>query len=41
LELRDQNGRVRISLAVQPNGEPILQFLNEDGKVVREFVAKE
>jgi hypothetical protein len=38
LELRDQNGRVRVALAVQPRGEPILQFLNEDGKVVREFV---
>jgi len=37
LELRDQNGRVRIALAVQSTGEPILQFLNENGKIVREF----
>ena len=37
LELRDQNGRVRIALAVQSTGEPILQFLNEGGKVVGEF----
>ena len=39
LELRDQSGRVRINLAVKPNGEPILQFLDEDGKVAREFSA--
>ena len=37
LELRDQNGRVRIALAVRSTGEPVLRFLNEDGKVVREF----
>jgi len=39
LELRDHDGRVRIALAVQPTGEPVLQFLNENGKVVREFTA--
>jgi len=38
LELRDPNGKVRILLSVRPNGEPILQFLSEDGKVVRELV---
>ena len=40
LELRDHDGRVRIALAVQANGEPVLQFLNENGKVVREFTGK-
>jgi hypothetical protein len=39
LELRDQNGRVRLALTVRPNGEPLLQFLNEDGKVVRELTS--
>src|SRR5262252_987185 len=28
LELRDRDGRVRVALAVQPTGEPVLQFLN-------------
>jgi hypothetical protein len=37
LELRDENGRARIALTVRPSGEPTLQFLNEDGKIVREF----
>jgi len=37
LELRDRDGRVRVALAVQPTGKPVLQFLNENGKVVREF----
>jgi hypothetical protein len=37
LELRDPNGHVRIALVVQHTGEPTLQFLNEDGKVVREL----
>jgi hypothetical protein len=39
LELRDQNGRVRVNLAVRSNGEPVLEFLSEDGKVLREFVS--
>ncbi len=39
LELRDSNGKVRMVLSVRPNGEPVLQFLGEDGKVVRELVA--
>ena len=38
LELRDSNGKVRILLSVRPNGEPVLQFMSEDGKVVRELV---
>jgi hypothetical protein len=37
LELRDQNDRVRIALAVLPNGEPRLQFFDAAGKVVREL----
>ncbi len=40
LELRDQEGKVRIVLAVRPDGEPVLQFLNEAGTAVREFSAK-
>jgi hypothetical protein len=39
LELRDQDGRVRVNLAVRPNGEPVLEFLSEDGKVLRELVS--
>jgi hypothetical protein len=39
LELRDQNGRVTVNLAVRSNGEPVLEFLSEDGKVLREFVS--
>jgi len=41
LELRDQNGKSRIALAVRSNGEPVLQFLSEDGKVVREFAGSD
>jgi len=41
LELRDSNGKVRMLLSVRPNGEPVLQFLGENGKVVRELVAAE
>jgi hypothetical protein len=37
LKLRDGAGRVRIVLAVQANGKPVLQFLNDQGAVVREF----
>ena len=38
LELRDPSGKVRLNLCVRPSGEPMLQFLNENGKVVRELV---
>lgn len=41
LHLRDGAGRVRIVLAVQADGKPVLQFLNGEGKVIREFAAKE
>jgi hypothetical protein len=37
LKLRDGAGRVRIVLAVQADGKPVLQFLNDQGAVVREF----
>jgi hypothetical protein len=37
LKLRDGAGRVRIVLAVQADGEPMLQFLNDQGAVIREF----
>ena len=39
LELRDSNGKVRMLLSVRPNGEPILQFLSENGRVLRELAA--
>jgi hypothetical protein len=38
LELRDPDGKVRIILSVRASGEPVLQFISEDGKVVRELV---
>jgi hypothetical protein len=39
LELRDQNDRVRLAVTVRPNGEPIVQFFNEEGKVTRELTS--
>jgi hypothetical protein len=39
LELRDQNDRVRLAVTVRPNGEPVLQFFNEDGKVAHELTS--
>jgi hypothetical protein len=41
LELRDYNGKVRVVLAVQANGQPVFRFLDDAGKVVREFTATE
>jgi hypothetical protein len=41
LEIRDEKGKARIVLAVQPNGEPKLQFFNDAGKVVKQFAATE
>jgi hypothetical protein len=41
LRLHDETGKVRIVLAVQANGEPVLQFLNHEGKVAKEFTATE
>ncbi len=40
LNLRDGNGRVRILLAVQQDGKPVLQFLDEQGHVVSEFTGQ-
>ena len=40
LELRDQNDRVRLAVMVRSNGEPVLQFFNEDGKVARELTSR-
>ena len=37
VSLRDVQGRVRASLTVKPDGEPVLQFLNADGKVTKEI----
>ena len=37
LELRAQSNRVRLAVMVRSNGEPVLQFFDEDGKVAHEF----
>lgn len=37
LTLRDYAGKARIVLAVQPDGSPVLQFLDDSGKVVRDL----
>jgi len=39
LQLRDPDGQVRVLLSVRPNGEPLLQFMSADGKVLRELTA--
>jgi hypothetical protein len=41
LKLRDGAGRARIVLAVQADGKPVLQFLNGQGTVIREFATTE
>ncbi len=41
LELHDYNGKVRVVLAVQANGIPVFRFLDDQGKVVKEFTATE
>jgi hypothetical protein len=41
LELRDYNGKVRVVLAVQADGKPTFRFLDDAGKVVKEFTATE
>jgi hypothetical protein len=40
LTLRDGDGRVRILLNVQPGGKPVLQFLDDSGKVVSELTGQ-
>lgn len=37
LSLRDESGRVRLILAVQPDGQPVFRFLGENGKIVQEI----
>jgi hypothetical protein len=37
LELKDTQGRDRIRMVVAADGTPSLQFLDEQGNVVREF----
>jgi hypothetical protein len=37
LSLRDGSGKTRILLNVQSDGKSVLQFLDENGKVVSEF----
>ncbi|HEU4636684.1 MAG TPA: hypothetical protein VFS41_10930 [Edaphobacter sp.] len=39
LTLRDQKGRARLVARVAANGEPTLEFLDEQGKVVRSLTA--
>ncbi|HEX2919509.1 MAG TPA: hypothetical protein VHN81_13405 [Edaphobacter sp.] len=39
LTLRDQQGRARLVARVAANGEPTLEFLDQQGKVVRSFTA--
>jgi hypothetical protein len=41
INLRDGNGKVRILLAVQQDGKPVLQFLDDKGNVVSEFTGKQ
>jgi hypothetical protein len=40
LNLRDANGKTRIILSVGPDGIPLLQFLDSNGKVTNEMTAK-
>lgn len=35
--MKDNKGRNRIVMRVQPDGSPILQFLDEDGKVISQL----
>jgi hypothetical protein len=37
MELRDSDGKPRILLSVRPSGEPVLQFMDANGKIVREL----
>src|SRR5580692_7382501 len=41
LNLRDGNGKIRVLLAVQPDGKPVLQFLDDKGNVISEFTGKQ
>lgn len=37
LNMKDSKGRNRIVMRVQPDGNPILQFLDADGKVISQL----
>jgi hypothetical protein len=39
LSLRDTKGRDRLRLQVRPDGAPVIEFLDEAGKVVNEYTA--
>jgi hypothetical protein len=39
LSLSDTQGRTRLRMEVKPDGTPVIQFLDETGKVVNEFTA--
>jgi hypothetical protein len=41
LNLRDGNGKVRVLLAVQPDGKPVLQFLDDKGNMISDFTGKQ
>lgn len=40
LTLRDGEGRVRILINVQPDGKPVLRFLDENGETVSELTGR-
>jgi hypothetical protein len=37
LRLKDEQGRDRLVIRVQPDGTPVLQFLDEHGKVTSQL----
>lgn len=37
MDLNDANGKPRISLSVEPDGNPKLKFLDENGKIIQSF----
>lgn len=39
LDLKDANGKTRIVLTVQPDGKPLLKFLDASGKVTNDWTA--
>jgi hypothetical protein len=41
LQLKDAGGKTRLAMRVDAAGEPVIQFLDAEGKVVREFTAEE
>jgi hypothetical protein len=41
LQLKDAEGNTRLAMRVDAAGNPVIQFLDADGKVLREFTATE